>query len=163
MWFDADFNRIAVEFLPSGLRKPALSAFVQSVIKPITKLNYTWSQNRLSTIYKLEHTGQVCYLRKALNDNFDPELRRIYIGNGNVNQTPYIYTEAEAQNQFTGTEAEETTFYLRTEAETADTGLDFIVWVPETILNEQFYGLHALVDFYKAGGKRYNILPINDE
>ena len=162
MWYDIDYNRLAADFLISDMRNPENIAFAQAVIKPVDSLYYRWYQWRGDNIYKLEHTGQVCYLRKALNDAFDPEERRIYIGNGNVNETTYIYTEAEAQEVYTGTEAEDLTLYLRTEAETADTGLDFIVWVPQEVYNTSFYGLHALVKFYKAGGKRYDILIDND-
>jgi hypothetical protein len=157
MWYKIDWNILALDNTPTMLRKPAFAAFAQILLKPLNSLYYKWCHWRIDNIYKLEHTGQVCSLRGSLNDKFDPIERRIYITDGNRYETTYIYTEAEAQDVFVNTENEDPTIWLRTEAETADTGLDFIVWVPELLFNTQIYGLKAHIEFYKAGGKRYNI------
>lgn len=153
MWFKIDWNIFALDNIPTMLRKPSTAALAQLLLKPINSLYYQWNNWRIDNLYKLEHTGQVCSLEGSLNDAFDPVERRIYIGDGNFHDTTYIFTEAEDQDVWI-----DDTLYLRTEAETADTGLDFIVWVPEEIYNLQIYGLHAHVKFYKAGGKRYNIM-----
>lgn len=84
--------------------------------------------------------------------------RRIYIGNGLLYDTQYIFTEAEEQDVWLETEGEPKTIFIRTEAETADTGLDFIVYVPDELYNKQLDVLKAHVNYYKAGGKRYTIL-----
>ena len=157
MWYKIDWNILALDNLPTMLRKPSVSALGQILLKPLNSLYYKWYNWRIDNIYKLEHTNQICYLRGSLNDKFDPVERRIYIGNGLLFDTQYIFTEAEEQDVWLGTEAEEETVWLRTEAETADTGLDFIVYVPEAIYNTQLDGLRAQIEFYKAGGKRYNI------
>lgn len=162
MWYDVDVNRLVVEYLPTMLRKPTVATIAQIVHQPLVSGHFNWHQWREENIYKLNHTGQICYLRKALNDKFDPALRRIYIGDGNLNETPYIYTEVEPQEEHTGKEDEEEVFWLYNEAETADTGYDFIVWVPQEIYNTQIYGLRAIIEFYKAGGKRYQIMIINE-
>lgn len=144
--------------LPTFLRKPLLVGYVRALVAPIDSIYYKWHNWRIDNIYKLEHTGQICYLRGSLNDKFDPIERRIFIGNGLLFETQYIFTEAEEQDVWLGTEAEADTLWLRTESETADTGLDFIVYVPETIYNAQLDGLKAHIEFYKAGGKRYKII-----
>ena len=157
MWYKIDWNILALDNLPTMLRKPSVSALAQILLKPINSLYYKWYNWRIDNIYKLDHTNQICYLRGSLNDKFDPVERRIYIGNGLLFDTQYIFTEAEEQDVWLDTEAETETIWLRTEPETADTGLDFIVYVPETIYNTQLDGLRAHIEFYKAGGKRYNI------
>jgi hypothetical protein len=157
MWFKIDWNILVLDNIPTMLRKPSLAVFAQILLKPIDSLYYKWYHWREDNIYKIEHTGQVCSLRGSLNDKFDPVERRIYITDGNRYETTYIYTEVEAQDVFANTESEDPTIWLRTESETADTGLDFIVWVPEQIFNTQIYGLKAHIEFYKAGGFRYNI------
>jgi hypothetical protein len=157
MWFNIDWNILVLDNTPTMLRKQSLTAFVQLLLKPIISLNYKWYNWRIDNIYKLEHTGKVCSLRGSLNDKFDPIERRIHIGEGQIYETTYIYTEGEAQEVYANTESEPDTIWLRTEPETADTGLDFIVWVPGQIYNTQIYALKAHVDFYKAGGFRYNI------
>ena len=157
MWYNIDWNILALDNIPTALRKPSVSALAQIVLKPLNSLYYKWYNWRIDNIYKLEHTNQICYLRGSLNDKFDPVERRIYIGDGQLFDTTYIFTEAEEQDVWLDTEAEAETIWLRTESETADTGLDFIVYVPEALYNTQIYALHAHIQFYKAGGKRYNI------
>lgn len=157
MWYKIDWNIFALDNIPTMLRKPALSAIVQFALKPLSTLYYKWYNWRIENIYKLEHTGQVCSLEGSLNDKFDPVERRIYIGDGQIYETTYIYTEGEAKDVFLETESEDSTIWLRTESETADTGLDFIVYVPEELYDTQIYALRAHVEYYKAGGKRYNI------
>lgn len=160
MWYKVEYNALALHILPPFMRKPALAAFAQVCVKPVDSLYYKWKLFREDNIYKLSHTGQICYLRKSLNDRFDVEQRRIYIGEGNIYNTFYLYTEAEAQQRHGNTEQESPTIFLRTEDETADTGLDFIVWVPLEVFNANIYDLHAHIQLYKAGGKRYNIFII---
>lgn len=157
MWFNIDWNVLALDNIPTMLRKHLYAAYIQFALKPLSSLYYKWFNWRIDNIYKLEHTGQVCSLEGSLNDKFDPVERRIRIGDGQIYDTIYIYSEAEAQDRFLNTEAEDSTIWLRTESETADTGLDFIVYVPEQIYETQIYALDAHVKFYKAGGFRFNI------
>lgn len=157
MWFKIDCNILAIDQIPIALRKLSFTALAQIVLKPLNSLYYKWYNWRIDNIYKLEHNGQICYLRGSLNDDFDPIERRIRIGNGLSFDTQYIFTEAEDQDVWIDTDLEDETLWLRTESETAQSGLDFIVYVPESIFNTQLDGLKAHVNFYKAGGKRYNI------
>ena len=157
MWYKIDWNILALDNIPTALRKPSVSALAQIVLKPLNSLYYKWYNWRIDNIYKLEHTGQICSLRGSLNDKFDPLHRRIYIGDGQIFDTTYIFTEAEEQDVWLDTEGEPDTIWLRTEGETADTGLDFIVYVPQDIYDRQLDGLKAHIDYYKAGGKRYKI------
>ena len=158
MRFDVNWDKLVIYLLPTFLRRPFLLGYVRALVAPLESLYYKWSNWRIDNIYKLEHTGQICYLRGSLNDKFDPVDRRIYIGDGLLYDTQYIFTEAEEQDVWLDTEEEEDTIWLRTESETADTGLDFLVYVPEEIYNSQLDGLKAHIEFYKAGGKRYSIL-----
>ncbi|MDV6170243.1 hypothetical protein R1T16_17535 [Flavobacterium sp. DG1-102-2] len=142
-------------------RSREMIAYIRALLNPLDTLYYAWYLFRTENIYKLEHTGQVCYLRKSLNDKFDPSQRRIYIGNGLLYDTLYIHTEAEAQRQDLHTEAEDGTLWLRTEAETADTGLDFIVYVPQEVYSNSLYAVKGHIEFYLEGGARYSIMIIN--
>ena len=132
-----------------------MMAWLYSFTRAIVTKYQGWTVYRESNIYKLNHNGQVCYLRKALNDKFDPSLRRIYIdGPGGEAQKTYIYTPAENQTKYLGT------IYLFNSLEFADTGADFLVYVPGTIVATQPFELRALIDFYRLGGKRYLIIEI---
>jgi hypothetical protein len=157
MWFNINWNIFGVQNLPNKWRDVNSISFLKVLLEPINDLYYKWNNWRIENIYKLEHTGQVCSLEGSLNDKFDPIGRQIYIGDGQFYDTTYIFTEAEEQKLSLDTENEEETIWLRTESETADTGLDFIVYVPEELYDTQIHALRAHVNFYKAGGKRYNI------
>lgn len=157
MWYSVDFHKLALNFQLINLRKPKPMAWIYSFIKAISTTHYNWKLYRDSNIYKLNHNGQVCYLRKALNDKFDQSLRRIYIdGTGGEAMKTFIYTPAENQTKYLGT------IYLYQSLEFADTGADFLVYVPASIVASQSYELRALIDFYKLGGKRYLIIEIEE-
>lgn len=159
--FEVDFNRLAVLLLPTRLRQSKMIAWVKVLVSPIVSLHYNFRQKRNEDLYKLAHNGQVCYLRKALNDKFDPIERRIKITDGSRFTPQYIYTEAEQKPKYLGT------MYLRDNSVYADTGVDFMVLLPFDVWNNQkteiaigeyrFYDVEALVDFYRLASKRYKI------
>lgn len=157
MWFDINWNVFGVQNLPNKWRDVASISFLKVILRPLNDLYYKWYNWRIDNIYKLDHTSQICYLRGSLNDKFDPVLRRIWIGDGQFYDTMYIFTEAESRTVWLYTEPEDETIWLRTEPETADSDLDFIVYVPQTIYDTQIDGLKAHIKFYKQGGIRYNI------
>jgi len=158
MWFNIDYNKLVVLLLPTFLRKPKLVGYLRALIMPLDTIYYKWYNWRIDNIYKLEHTGQICYLRASLNDKFDAIERRIYITDGLEYDTFYIYTEAEDRTIWVHTESENKPIYLRTEAETADTGLDFLVYVPVEIYKKRKDALTAHIEFYRVAGKRYKII-----
>lgn len=154
MWYNVDFNKLAILMLPSFLRKKVMVAYIQSLLVPIASIHYQWKQKRLADWYKIEHTGQVCRLRKVLNDALDVSQRRIYIDEGNSFGRKYIYTRAENKPVFLGK------MFIYQNSDYTDTGVDFIVFVPKEIINTQIHELNALITFYKLASKRYKIQPI---
>ncbi|MEO8236405.1 MAG: hypothetical protein ABI549_13390 [Flavobacterium sp.] len=151
MWYNVDYNKLGVLLLPTFLRKPKTIAFVTVLIEPIKDLHYTWLQKRDFDWYRLKHNGQLCKLRKVLNDNLDPSLRRIYIDEGTAFPREYIYTQAENKPKYLGT------FYIKSQDEYENTGVDFIVFVPQSIIDSNIYQLKYLLKYYKLAGKRYMI------
>lgn len=152
MWFKIDIKKLAVLLTPTMLRKPVLLALLTSLVRPLESIYYNWSAFRTDNIYKLSHNSQVCYLRKALNDRFDSQLRRIEIKGAELYEKKYIYTKEELKPRWLGT------IYLRRDEDYEDKGIDFIVEVP--FLESEFkrnYELKALVDFYKLASKRYRV------
>ena len=102
MWYDIDFKKLAILLLPTSLRKGKVVAFAQVLLSPIAELHYQWKLKRLADWYKIEHTGQVCYLRKVLNDALDVSERRITISDGNSYPRKYIIPEAKISPFFWG-------------------------------------------------------------
>jgi len=154
MWFNLNINRLALEYLPTFLRQKAvIKQFVFAFCKPVGWIYDSWIMKRIDDIYKLDHTGQVCLLRKALNDRFDPTERRITLEDGNRFIRQYIYTSVEQKPRFLSTP-----MYIYSRDDYADTGVDFIVVAPLQIINENPFAIAALVDFYKQDVKRYKIV-----
>lgn len=155
--FNIDFDRLIVLMLPTFLRVTSVTAFIKAYQVSIKSVFGSFSNNRISNLYKLSHNGQVCYLRKVLNDSFDPRDRRIKITDGNSFQREYIYTKAEAQPQYLGT------MYLRQSNDFADTGFDFRVLVPAGFdLQSVIHQMNAVIDYYKLASKRYKIQYENE-
>ncbi len=157
MWYKIDWNIFVLEQIPIVLRKTSVTALAQALLNPLRLLYQKWYDWRLDNIYKIEHTGQVCYLRGSLNDRFDKVDRRIKIGDGLLNKPLYIFTIVENQEVLLKKDNEADPTLLLTQFETGDTGIDFIVYVPKTIYEKELDALEAHIKFYKAGGKRYKI------
>ncbi|MFW2137094.1 hypothetical protein ACK2M7_12585 [Chryseobacterium sp. TY4] len=130
-----------------------MNAWLSLLLSPVGDVYTWWMQFRGQNIYNLAHNSQKCYLRGALNDRFDNELRRIRIDDGNGFKRKYIYTDAEKKPKFIGT------IYLYDDSDYEDTGVDFIVVVPAGLIYNT-YEMKALIDFYRLASKRYKIATI---
>lgn len=153
MWFNINWSRLAVLLTPTFLRSEVMNAWVSLLLSPVGDVYTWWLQFRGQNIYNLAHNSQKCYLRGALNDRFDNELRRIRIDDGNGFKRKYIYTDAEEKPKFLGT------MYLYDDSDYEDTGVDFIVVVPAGLIYNT-YEMKALIDFYRLASKRYKIATI---
>ena len=163
-WQNIDFDKLVGLLAPTILRRAKKLAFLRILVAPLKRIHYDFSQKRNARngdLYRLGHNGQVYYLRKMLNDNFDNEQRRIRILEGNKFRRKYIYTRGENKPVYLGK------MYLRGRSDYADTGVDFIVSLPKDVWqrhrteqnnSERFYTIEAFIDFYKLAGKRYKIV-----
>lgn len=151
MWFNVTWNRLAILLSPTFLRTEIMKSWLCLLVSPVADVHYWWLQFRKQNIYNLAHNSQKCYLRAALNDRFDMELRRIRIDDGNSFKRQYIYTDAEQKTKFLGT------MFLYDDSDYADTGVDFIVVVPAGLLYSIFE-MKSLIDFYRLASKRYKII-----
>lgn len=150
MWFNINFQRLALLLTPTFLRAEIMNIWLNVQLSAVGDVHYWWLQYRAGNIYNLAHNSQKCYLRGALNDKFDNQLRRIRINDGNAFKRKYIYTDAEEKVKFLGT------IFLYDDDDYADTGVDFIVVVPAD-LQYSVYEMKALIDFYRMASKRYKI------
>ena len=117
---------------------------------PLNKLLDDFKVHRERDLYNLAHNSQVCYLRKALNDEFDPQLRRIKIEDGRQKQRLYIYPRSANKPLYLGK------VFLYQRGAYIDGGVDFVVVLPLGLEYDR-YKLEALVNFYKLAGKRWTI------
>lgn len=153
MWYNVNWKRLALLLLPTFLRKPTITAFLNVALSPVERLHYQWQQYRNANLYNLAHNSQKCYLQAALNDEFDLQLRRIRIAEGNGFKRQYIYTDGEMKPKYLGQ------IFLYDDGDYEDTGVDFIVLVPSSLVYNN-YKMEALVDFYRLASKRYKIVKV---
>lgn len=152
MWFNIDFQKLVLWFLPFKLRKPKNVAILSAMVAVLQQIHGNWLNKRERNLYLLAHNGQTCYFRKALNDAFDNELRRIQIVNGNVFEEVYIFTEPENEPEYL-----DAPLFIYGSQDYAETAVDFIVRVPAEIVDTQLIELRAEIDYYRQAGKRFKI------
>lgn len=152
MWYKVDFDKLILLLLPTFLRKPKLFGYLKGLVAPVATLYEIWVKLRDENLNLLQYNSQRCYLRGVLNDRYDPDQRRITISNTSNKVQDYIYTVSENTPVFLGT------MFLETEFNYAGTTVDFIVNVPQEILNKNTNKIVAKVEFYVLAGKSYQII-----
>nr|DAK17197.1 MAG TPA: hypothetical protein [Caudoviricetes sp.] len=148
--YNLNIDKLLVLLTPTFLRKPKLVAWLRTLAMPLNKLLDDFKVHRERDLYNLTHNSQVCYLRKALNDEFDPQLRRIKIEDGTRNIRRYIYQRNVNRPLYLGR------MFLYLRGNYIDGGVDFVVVLPRGLEYDK-YRLEALVNFYKLAGKRWTI------
>lgn len=148
--YNLNIDKLLVLLTPTFLRKPKLVAWLRMLATPFHKLLYDFQRASQDNLYNLAHNSQVCYLRKALNDEFDDEQRRIRIEDGKQKQRLYIYPRSANKPLYLGK------IFLYQRGDYIDGGVDFIVVLPKDLTYDK-YKLEALVNFYKLAGKRWEI------
>lgn len=140
--------------LPTFLRKENLDAYLSSLIVPIAILHNDFLRNRKNNLDKLKYTGQVCYLRGALNDKYDPFLRRITIENPIQVPQNYIYTAQENKDVYLGV------MYIEQDFNYEGADVNFIVNVPSEVWQEYSNYIISVIELYRLVGKTYRIVEI---
>lgn len=171
--YNIDFRALAAKLSPPKLRKLKLIDWLFVLLKPLEEINFLFKSFRKQAIYKVTHNGQVVYLEKVLNDQYDNELRRIYIEDAFAQEPVYIYPENEnlpiyipAINtvQEIANPVEITPIYIYDDFEFLEGIYDFIVFVPEDLRpstafveNTFIIKMRSLVNYYKLASRRFKI------
>lgn len=123
---------------------------------PVVNLDMRFLQFRKATVYRLKITPQVCSMEKALNDQWDFQLRRIYITDGVELQPMILYRKEEAKKQVLNRKTEGDPKVLYTKSESAVYGVDFIVNVP-LFLQFDAAEMTAFIEQIKLATKTFRI------
>lgn len=154
--YNIDFNRLVTWLLPGLITKPKFQSWLRGLIEPLKTIQKAFNKNRESNLYKLRHNSQVFSIVNVLNDRFDNGQRRIYITDGLTKDRIYIHTRQELKPLFLGQ------IFLWNRGDYADTGVDFIVWIPVQIFitPQDLIEVRALITYYKLSGKRFKIYRV---
>lgn len=155
--YDIDFNSLVVHYLPMGLRKPKIIAWLRCLVKPVVNLHTRFRNYRREAIYKIEHTPQVFSLESVLNDAFDVQLRRIYIGDGAYRDGVYFYNPEENKPVPFYNPEENKSVYFFEGGQLYSLDTDFVVQVPFALSEALEIRMRSLIDFYRLPDKTYRI------
>ena len=63
--YDVNFKRLALLLLPTFWRRPLFAAMAYAAVSPLQYLHTRFILWKRESDYRLEHNGQVCYLRAS--------------------------------------------------------------------------------------------------
>lgn len=147
-----EHNKLASLLTPTKQRKIKFLSLIRCFMAPVQIYQNEFELNRSKNVYKLNHNGQICKLCAVLNDQFDRELRRIYISDGGDKDVLLIHKDTDqklVQLPITVHKNEDYDY----------SGYDFVVVIPSDISFTIQVELHmmSLLNFYKLAGKRFKI------
>ena len=134
--------------------------WITTLIAPLISRQLEFTAFSLAQRYFMQHTGQVMYLEKVLNEKFgligyDPTdheaTKSIYIIDGDNPNRHYLYLASENTPLFLNTPK-----FIFTRAELDASYNDFIVKIPLAITYVDS-SVRAVVDVYRLAGKFYKI------
>lgn len=151
--FNVNFSKLVEMLVVTFLRQPVLLALLRAYTYPFASIYRSFLAFRAKNLYTLSHNSRVASMENVFNDRFDNAARRIYITDGFARPRTYAYTRLENKPIYLGSE------YIYNRADYADTGVDFIVWVPVAILMlpQDIIELTALINKYRLPTKRFKI------
>ncbi len=158
--YDVNFRRLALLLLPTFWRRPLFGAFAFALVTPVSHLHVRFMQYRQRTGYRLRHNGQVCYLRAVLNDEFDPELRRITLSDSDKTDFgTVVYRRVARRPLKLPLRADSAGVKIYRRGFTGAGAVDFIVGIPAALRgNIDESRLSGVVDTYRLASMRYAVL-----
>ncbi|MBO2009159.1 hypothetical protein [Hymenobacter negativus] len=159
--YKVDFDYLSTLLLPALLRKPKLRAWLAALLAPLRQLYATFLLYAEATRIELAYNSQTIVLEGALNDQFDPLLRRIRIDNSDTELIPlYLNFVSELQPDvyllFAAESPPWTYCYGYVEFSTQT---DFTVRVPVLLRNPQRTDqLNARIRHFKLATRHYRLL-----
>jgi len=155
------FDYLAELLLPSLLRKRRLLAWVEALLVPLKQLYLTFLLYAEASRIELSYSSITLILEGALNDQFDPTLRRIVIDNSSTELQPLYFNFVDEQQPekyilFADESPPWTYAYLYTEFTSQ---IDFTVHVPLVLRTPQRTDqLNARIRRFKLAMRRYQLL-----
>lgn len=151
--YDVEYKKLAVLLLPMCLRKGTLTALLNVLTIPLQGLSESFAEYRRQKDIRLNHNGQVCFLRGVLNDQFDKEQRRIRVED-NESTSGGVIIEERGKTPKSFIWHMPKRIYRRGWEATG--GIGFVVEVPEE-LRPREQELRSIVNEYKLASMRYLI------
>lgn len=153
-----------LELLPTVLRKDrALVILANACLFPLRTIhsNFIGYSNDIASI--MGYNSQTCYLRKMLNDLYDPTQRRIQVRNAERNEYLMIYRMEEQLPVMINRDGDGApTMIYRLDAINYDSRFD--VLLPTSFLNntQLVRQIEASINGYRLATRYFNIKMLPD-
>ena len=169
MWYKIDFLKFVMQLLPPIMRSKLLLAILGVMIVPLRYLYAKFVSLKQTVDDRLNVTGNVQYLEKALNDIFFLDDLQIHIETPEEERVPSFYFGNENQRaNIMRTTSEEEGFVLRKNGESG-IKVNFKVMVPtflctslESKDNDEYHWrylmtIRNIIKIYKPAGRTFSI------
>lgn len=156
MWYNVDVYKLGAYLLPPFLRKKRIYAFLCVFLYPFYWLSKMFKVYRKTSLQKLNVNGQVAYIEKMLNDEFEFEHRYIYITDSEslVPNPSDMYLDPSITMTIYPEESENV-LYVGS-GNDSNKLVDYIVNVP-SFLADEIKRIRTLVEYTKPAGRTYKI------
>lgn len=157
--YGLNIKRLALLLLPTFWRKPIFATLAYAMVSPLAHLYTRFVLFRRATIYRLDHNGQVCYLRAVLNDQFDPIARRITITEEAAEAGALMLRKREEEQALLLPRRETgRAFIINRRGFGGVNGYDFWVNIPIALYGTvDVSRLRAIVGTYKLASRRFSV------
>jgi hypothetical protein len=118
-------------------------AWLKALLLPLIGLHSSFKAFTIEKYTDIQTNGQVCKLKAGLNRIFDGVQKRIYIEDGRIVDSIFIYTAPENKPIYLPQ------FLSSTQG-------DFVVYIPQTLRPEETR-IRAYINKYKLPSKNYSI------
>lgn len=156
---EINYKRLIVLLLPTFLRQATITAFLRAMTIPIEYLYNQFLANRNSNLYRLKMNGQVCYLRRVLNDAFPEAGGLIRIEDGEEVGAWLFLWDEEFDPYLYYTDIPDAGVFVWDESAILASANNFKVSVPAVVFSvNNDARLRALLNEYKLISKSYTII-----
>lgn len=160
--FELNAGRLMLMMLPVRWRRPLMGALVMAGASSLNDVVLRLRQQRQQQRQAMCYSGQVCRLRCALNDTFDPELRRVAVMDAEragLVESSRIFCRTQARPLMLAANGSGTAARLwRRGYGGSSGGEDFWVEVPAELADvATLQRVRALTDSYRLAGMRFGI------
>ena len=158
MLYEVNYKKLAL-LLPVKLRRARMANFLYTCVLPLQRLARTFGTFRDEKDYRLSHNGQACHLRAVLNDQFDIQERRIYIGEVDELPPNTLYLRRLSKFLYAYPRAAGQPLVANRRGYDRSNLYDFTVVLPAALQGAVDENrLRAVVNLYKLASKRYLIV-----
>lgn len=151
--YPINITKLGISLLPTQLRTASVAEFIRVMLFPLQSIQNAFFANRDRNNYLLTHNGQVCRLRKVLNEAFPTRSKSFLIEDAvDYGTWQYARDEDDLYNQLMIPDEGGVIIW---DEETMTKYADFIVLIPADVAGvDNMNMIRALVNTYKLASKK---------